>query len=840
MPRNLWRLLVLTLVLALVGVRPAAAQDSSPEGAGEIDISCTWFGVGGVVRAGEWAGLRLAIRDSSDRQREVLIRLPVRDPDGDRALYEGTLTTNPGVSQPYWVYLRIPADFSPRDFITVQAFEAVEQDGAANTPADQPLQSGYTAGRLLGSAKIQPRGWLPPTEGMIGVVGAQMLGLTKYGGVPGNNSAPLPTGHERTEIVTRLDPDSLPDRWMGLAQFSALVWHQPEPGRLADDRAEALREWVQRGGHLIIVLPRVGQTWTDPVNNPLYDLTPRVRIERREGANLEPFRTLITTRTEQALAMPTNEVLQVLHPAPDAGPYDAIPILAGPAGEGGKRDVVAVRRLYGTGMVTMLGIDIASRWMQDRGLPDPQLLWHRILGRRGVLWSPQEFQRAASDRDLYLFRESPTTLDQGVLSQINMTALAATGVFLGFVVFVAYWVVAGPVGFALLKRTGLVRHAWVGFAAAAGLFTALAWGGATLIRPADLDAKHITIFDHVYGQNAQRARSFVSLYVPQYGVATLAVGEPLQRATNPFRDAIAPFDVPGGDSGSFPDARGYPIDSRRPSEVTFPSRSTVKQFQVDWAGGAWTMPRPVDGSGGPGEIRLEGTRENPVALRGLLVHDLPAALREVTIVTVLGQKDISRSDAATNTPPFLADARAVVLPNPWAPGETLDLSLVVDVTRPRGRDDQMRLAEQYLRDLTRSRIGRADSAEVLDLNPATFANRMKALTFFQQLEPPDISGTVRTQAQPLIQRRHTHNMDLSAFFTQPCVIIVGVMDGPCPVPLQVSTGGAFRPVKVGGTTIVRWVYPLQADPPSYITTGSESSGPESEPEAEGEGGGGWM
>src|SRR5690606_34210356 len=113
---------------------------------------------------------------------EVLIRLPVRDPDGDRALYEGTLTTNPGVSQPYWVYLRIPADFSPRDFITVQAFEAVEQDGAANTPADQPLQSGYTAGRLLGSAKIQPRGWLPPTEGMIGVVGAQMLGLTKYGG----------------------------------------------------------------------------------------------------------------------------------------------------------------------------------------------------------------------------------------------------------------------------------------------------------------------------------------------------------------------------------------------------------------------------------------------------------------------------------------------------------------------------------------------------------------------------------------------------------------------------------------------------------------------------------
>src|SRR5262245_25031235 len=139
-------------LLLLVGLRPASAQDSDAS-AGEIQISCAWFGVGGVVRAGDWVGLRLGIKDTSDRQREVLIRIPLTDPDGDHPLYERSMTTNPGVTQPLWVYLRLPAGFRQNDLLTVQAFAAVEQGGPAPGPSDRPERYGYAAGQLLGPTR---------------------------------------------------------------------------------------------------------------------------------------------------------------------------------------------------------------------------------------------------------------------------------------------------------------------------------------------------------------------------------------------------------------------------------------------------------------------------------------------------------------------------------------------------------------------------------------------------------------------------------------------------------------------------------------------------------------
>src|SRR5207249_926410 len=121
-------------------------------------------------------------------------------------------------------------------------------------------------------------------------------------------------------------------------------------------------------------------------------------------------------------------------------------------------------------------------------------------------------------------------------------------------------------------------------------------------------------------------------------------------------------------TGGFPDARGYRIDCRDPEQITFPSRSTVKQFQVDWAGGAWKMPRAITADGSPSQIRIEGDEDHAV-LSGTLVHELPSALKNITVVVVLGQKPITVHDANPGQAAFLPNARAVDLPNPWAPGD---------------------------------------------------------------------------------------------------------------------------------------------------------------------------
>lgn len=836
--------IVLALLVAMAWFAPksAARQTDTPESgssSGEITIKCPWFGVGGVVRAGEWAGLQLTVNDSSDRQREVLIRIAMTDPDGDRTQFERTLTTNPGVSQPLWMYIRLPSRFKQGEILTVNAYEALERPGGGAAAE----RWAYEAGRQLGTARITPRAVLRSGDGILGIAGARFLGLMKYAGVPGRSE--LPTGHERTEVVSRLDAESLPDRWMGLAQFDVIVWNEPPPGTLTSDRAQALREWVQRGGHLVVVLPRVAQTWTDETNNPLYDITPRVRVTRREGVDLAPYRNLIT-KSRDEVPMPSAEVLQTFTPLDGAERQEAMPVLSGVEQEsptGPIRETLAVRRIVGVGMVTLVGLDVASRWMTERALPDPEAFWHRILGRRGELWTPSEYQASQSKLRI-ASPDIPTTVDRDIAGDIAMTGFAATGVFMGFVVFIAYWLVAGPLGYAVLRRSGQVRHAWLAFVAAAGLFTALAWGGATAIRPGQLKAQQFTIIDHVYGQGIQRARVWSSLLIPQYGEATVSVGDPATKAGSQFHNSIVPWETESSTTGGFPDARGYVIDSKSPDQITVPTRSTVKQFQIDWLGASrlkMPAPQPIPGKEGlPGlEIAQESAR--PV-LHGILSHDLPGELSDVTIFVVKAQKEVNRSLLRSERGPLLADIFAARLSNPWPAGAPLDLSTAIGPLVQVGSvDGDLRSGEKFFQQITRD-LGRTDQVEGVSDDGARFWNRLLAVTFFHQLEPPEILPENRQatfgNSRRWAQRKVAHGYDLSAWITQPCVVVVGQLTtesvGPAPVPLFVSTGGSFREVKAAGRTVVRWIYPLSPAPPLFTSPSRE---PETAPPAEGANGG---
>lgn len=809
MPGRTTSLRFLLVALALAGIASVFAPAArAQEPTGEIQIEAEWFGVGGVVRAGEWVGVRLSLTDGSDRARDVLLRVTMMDADGDRPAPQRVVTTNPGIRQPVWLYFRLPFKTRQSDVLVFSAYAAIEQGGG--TDADR---AGFTAGRLLGQSRITPtRQVLTAEEGMIGVVGRRFLGLRKYSASLANVPI-LPTGLERTEIVLGLDPAALPDRWMGLVQFEALVWNEGAPGQLSQEQAHAIREWVRRGGHLIVVLPRIGQTWTERTANPLFDLVPRVRVERLESVDLAEYRVLITR--DRLLAMPEREVVQTFAPAEGATPSEAIRILNGPDGQ-----CLVARRIEGAGAVTLVGLDISARWFNDRGLPDPELFWHRILGRRADLLAEQPTQ--AGGRARFYQPGDPVTLDRDIPEQIAKTQRAAAGLLIGFVVFIAYWLAAGPVGYFILKRRGWSRHAWLAFVATAGIFTAIAWGGATAIRPHKVDASHMTLLDHVYGQPWQRARSWISLLVPTYGEASLSIGDPAERAqvsalADRFHNAVTPWEAPGTSGGGFPDSRAYTLDSRFPSVVTFPTRATVKQFQVDWAGGPrWRMPAPVlrENERGDPAIRLLPRVPEGSVLGGTLAHGMPGPLQEVVIVVVRRQRDLSRSLAGSLLGPLLSDVVVTKLTGEWKPGDPLDLALV-----RYGRDelqDRQRAADFFSK-LIQSDAGTADigtGAVVAD--PGRLTGRQAALAFFTQLSPPNL---ISNEAIRRGQRRASHGWDLGRWFTRPCVIIVGHLgsgDGePGPVPLFVDTGGGWREAPSRGRTVVRWVYPLGDDPPAF-------------------------
>lgn len=802
------------LTCTLLATTPAPAQPPArTQSTGEVEIAVESFGAGAAARPGEWAGLRLALIDSAERPRETIVRVTLRDSDGDRPEWERSVATNPGFRQPVWVYFRLPFSFQSASTLSVAVYAAGE--GVASN--EDPALRAVPPGRLLGSATLPaPQRLLRPEVGMFGIVGRRSVGLSRYRAFSGDPW--LPFGHEAVELVV-LDPGALPDRWMGLAQFDVIAWSEGQPGQLSPDSAHALREWIRRGGHLVVILPRVGQTWTDEPSNPLYDVTPKVKITRDEAVDLAPYEPIIRRGRPGAGPLPEREIVHFFAPPADADWGETFPILSAPDGR-----CIAARRLEGAGAVTLIGLDVGARFFQDNDLPDADLFWHRILGRRGSLLRDDEWP-APGDRLRATTRapsRRPAPLDRDFGVQIDKTGRAAAGVLAGFALFVTYWLVAGPLGFFVLRRSGLAHHSWIAFVAVGAVFTAIAWGGATAIRPRLVEAAHLTFLDHVYGQPTQHARSWVTLLAPVYGEAGISLRDPTRREppaapTDRINNAIAPWEPPGSESGGgFPDLRGYRIDSRSPGALTFPARSTVKQFQIDWVGGpAWSMPRPETPSDGEPAIRLLEARRGQPVLRGVLRHGLPGPLRDVVAIVVRAQKPLSDSLVSAATPALLS---SVVIasrqPGDWAPGDPWDLSTI---TQSENAD---RDATEWLaRLLGAARTGDGASSKNT-LDPSGLTSRLNALAVYTQLDPPRLDLGGAREDPPLAIRTMTHGLDLGRWFTQPCLIVIGHLgkdsnDQPSPVPLYVDVGGGYRPATSRGRTVVRWVYPLASVPPPY-------------------------
>ncbi len=806
-----------TSVLAQVQGTPAAQPT------GEIEVSLDSFGVGATARVGEYVGLRIAVTDGADRPREVLVSVSVKDGDGDTPIYQDTVTTNPGLRQPVWLYPRLPFWFNSSSVLVVNVHAAQEID----PPPRDPSLAHHAPGRLLGQARIPaPQRLLGSQIGMFGVIGRRVMGLGPYEGDPNRDSHI--TGHERTEIVP-IDLAAMPDRWLGLAQFDVIAWGEGDPGRLPPDAAHAIREWVRnRGGHLIVVVPRVGQAWSEETTNPIHDLIPDVKIERRDNVNLgslEPIIRLVRTDSRgepvSARPLPDNETLHVFAPLTDGSFGENVyPILNTRDGE-----CLVVRRLEGAGAVTLVGLDLSARFFADNTLPRPELFWHRLLGRRGVLLDDADFSRGPETpfRRLALPMRENYTLDRDFGGHIDKKEQAAAGVLIGFVVFVAYWLVAGPIGFFVLKRFGYGHHAWVAFLGAAVLFTGIAWGGATAIRPSRVSGFHLTFLDHVYGQGWQRARSWVNVLVPAYGEAGISVGDPAQRVdalpagpSERVHNAIVPWEPPGsGAGGGFPDARAYAIESKSPEAMRFPARSTVKQFEVEWSGGPrWGMPTPEPDASGERRLELLPAASGQPAVRGVLKHNLPGPLKDVVLIVVRGQKTLSPSAMNANNQRITLLAHLVIRSRsgPWLPGEAWDLSTVRQAA-----GDEAENQRYFADELLDNGFTADDTAGVSSSNIGNLSRRLTAISLFTQLAPPDINqDAAQKPSQPLALRRLTHGLDLGRWFTQPCVIVIGHLgDDPSPIPLFVDAGGGPRAAPTSGRTVVRWVYPLPASPPTY-------------------------
>jgi hypothetical protein len=804
-----------------MGWYPAAgiAQENGLLEQGQVQLTLSSFGIGGLAREGDWAGIQVEMLDTGSSSRDIVLRMTIRDEDGDETQYDRVVTANPGVLQSFWLYSWIPFRGSNLDY-ELKAYAAID---TGNTAVGE---YGFRVGRLLGQLPILNSQVQPSSIALGAVVGSNQMSLNQYGFANSSSGHyAMIYGHELIRTSPGLEIQNLPDRWQGLTSLDMLVWStagtaSTSPARLSPEKARAIRTWVERGGHLVIVLPSSGDPWY-VANHPLRNILPNIASpKRQEGVNLELYRPLLTESAD--VSLPSNAVVHTFQALDDAQPSEAIKVLNGPDDQ-----CVVIRRIFGAGMVSVVGLPLNNGQLRRVGLPDPEAFWHRVLGLRGEVVRPDlitdQQKSVTSDRTALSF-------DQGLSGAIAKTGRAVQGVFFGIVVFVVYWLVGGPLGYALLKVRNKKQHAWVAFIATTAVFTALAWIGATTMRPKSSDIQHLTLLEQVYGQDTQRTRSWLSVMLPSYGTAVVSLDNPEDRGNFVLEETgnlLTPWSSPesiGTLTTGFPDNSGYRVDSKNPSAIKVPTRATVKSFRADWAGPErWLMPRPVSEPGSTQEPKLT---ISGMVIEGQISHDLPGALTDVQFFVLGGEVPIQRVGLELGSRMISRAAVFSRIGGGWEPGTVINMSDITKIAN--NANEGRRLGEFFI-----SAFSFGVNSSSIKNPSGTLTDRLIRGRFISQLQPPRFdAATTDPVGTKLAQRRMLHGWDLGKWFTQPTLIVTGILevdsddanpDG-MPTPIWIND----RKVPTSGKTLISWIYPFDANPPEFIGRPTQITEPDSD------------
>jgi hypothetical protein len=538
---------------------------------------------------------------------------------------------------------------------------------------------------------------------------------------------------------------------------------------------------------------------------------------RRDGA-----RTAVTIFDPQQLTAPWSPLI----PLPDVA---ALPGSPPELLKWNGRGALAVRRSVGHGSVTLVGVDIDALHrasLASESLPQVDVFWNRILGRRADAMSASDFQRLAEmpKRRLALanqYDDYDCGSGELVSGSIGLQGRAAGGVLATLALFGAYWLLACPLAWFALKRKKMERWSWMAFVAVALLASAAASMLSGLLGAASTELRHLTVLDAVAGADASQPRAalattWFSAMLPGFGQTEVSVG-PADARTNIVTSWSPP---PSGNGQRFPDTARFdqPIDE--PNHMRLPSRATTSDFEVRWLGAvpaAWgALPEPVAGK--PLVAVASNSGAPRVSLSGTLTHRLPAALKNVMLIHVSPFRHPTpqwTSDARLTLQPSapLPNAgRMVALADEWAPGQEIDLAKAL---YPAGAVDPAKVQPNALSKELRDRY----TMPLLQVAQRNFAARgvdpfgaarptkcLEMLSLFQILDPPAYQMNPPDAPTPLrITRELGRHLDLSLWLTRPCLIILGTLEGVA-TPVPVSLSGSTPQSR--GDVLVRCVFPL--------------------------------
>ena len=819
----------------------AFAIASAPSRAdGPVTISLEHFGVGGHFRSGDIIGARFLLQGQIDLPTPIEIAWELPDGNGDIAQVTRRLVLDPGQPVSTWLYARIPPQQDPtvalNEIYTVRVW--AQTDGRRT--------------RELGSARISPANSVNPTvsvdltDDIFGVVGSGRMGLDSYA-TPSPGSTVIRSMNTNTNLARGIRPQDLPDRWEGLSQFSALIWTEGSPQALTGDSARALREWIQRGGLFIIVLPESADPWgiSAPTRHPLTDLIPTWKVERIEAV---PIRSLLPVLSQSDRLLNPNATMPVTffsEPGKDKTfePLTLLPVprVAQTGFPSPRRDtldgkILALTREFGHGRITVIGLDVdglSRRALQTSGLPQGDIFWNRILARRADTPSSGEYQQLGQLKRLAI--KTPTFVDLGrgelISDVIGMRGEAAVGILGAFLLFVVYWVIAGPGGFGILKWMKRERHSWAFFAATAICFGIGVWMIGGLVYSSRVRIQHLTVLDFVARSSVpqptdepllSRATTWFSAYLPGYGQTTVSIDPRSDR-----RNVLSGWSAPGGMTSTFPNPARSAMPLETPATLQVSARATSASFEAHWMG---TVPkdwgkvpfvpdpkRALEQTVMPGDpIRI--------LLTGMIEHTLPGPLHDVGIIHITPIRNHppipNAANAQINNPSdALPNIGRFAIMTTWQPNQPIELSQVLYPGGAMGVDEKIgdlenaitkRFEEPFVDDtlrVTMNNLGQGGIGGTISADRRRLFLDM--LGMYNMLQPPNYVTDPPTDAATVrVQRVLGRSIDISSWFTTPCLIVWGYLDAAeCPIPIEIDG----EKVPSVGTVLVRVIFPLPLD-----------------------------
>ena len=331
--------------------------------------------------------------------------------------------------------------------------------------------------QLLASQKIRVRPQ-PNITYLAGLITPERGALGMISGIE------LP-GQERPVVLVDLSLAELPERVEGLRSFDSLILNDVDTSTLSPQQAQALENWVQTGGRLVIGGGAGARKTLSGLPQGLQLLVPQGEIEL-EAAQLESLASYAGTEPIQA----AGTFLAA------SGENHAGRLLAG-----NQQLPLVVEQSTGKGNVDFIALDPSRAPFE--GWSGANTFWQELLspGAAFPMGQPpdmSERQQRAS--------QIPYALSN--LPVLDLPSAKGLAILLGF-----YILLVGPLNYLVLRWRKRLHWAWVTIPAITILFSAGAFSMGYLLRGTDLILNRIAYIEVQPGGSAN-VTSYMGLFSP--------------------------------------------------------------------------------------------------------------------------------------------------------------------------------------------------------------------------------------------------------------------------------------------------------------------------------------